>query len=83
MDRREHTIAIAISMAEDFGDRTGQSLFNNLPREVKEVVRGSLFDPFHKDLNRFEIASWVDDHLIFDDKGICGVFRGNTILWER
>ncbi len=63
--------------------RTGQYLFNCLPNEVANVVAGSLFDPFHKDLSSYEIRAWINEHLVFSDSGaIIGVFNKDDILWE-
>jgi hypothetical protein len=64
--------------------RSGQFLFNSLRHEVAEAVRGTLFDPFYKDLSEYEVADWLENHVIYNDQGemIC-VFSGNTILWEE
>lgn len=63
--------------------RTGQYLFNHLPAGVANVVSGTLFDPFQKELSKKQIIDWLDDHLIFDGKEIVGCFNNNTILWEK
>lgn len=66
------------------GQRTGQLLFNNLPHEVANHVRGTEFDPFHKDMSKQEIIDWFNDHVIFSDGDeIIVLFNGTEILWER
>jgi hypothetical protein len=63
--------------------RTGQILFNLLPRGAGGKVAGTFFDPFHKELCYTELQQWIDNHLIFDDDGaIIGVFNNNQLLWE-
>ena len=65
--------------------RPGQYLFNHLPDGAGTRVAGTLFDPFHKDMeSAHEIHKWMDEHLIFNWKTlqIIGVFDGNNIVWE-
>ena len=66
------------------GYRTGQLLFNSLRYEVAEKIRGTIFDPFYKEMSLFELIEWINNHIIYDNEGmmIC-VFDGNTILWEE
>jgi hypothetical protein len=68
--------------AKAFNQRTGQYMFNCLPENVAYFVRGTLWDPFHKDLTAFEISEWIDSHLIFDGSDIIGVFNGDQLLWS-
>jgi hypothetical protein len=63
--------------------RTGQYLFNHLPNPVAAQVRGTTFDPFHKDLTINEVHCWIQDHLIFDANRIIAVFNNDEILWEE
>lgn len=64
--------------------RTGQFLYNNLPNGAASVVAGTLFDPFHFELNSHEIEKWINDHLILDDADrVIAVFNNNQILWEK
>ena len=66
------------------GHRTGQALFNHLPVSAAQIVSGTLWDPFHRDLTREEIQEWVDHHLIFGDEyydDIIGLFSGEQLLW--
>lgn len=70
--------------ADKFNQRTGQYLFNSFPVEVANVVTGSMFDPFHKDMSQFQIEEWLLNHIVFNENGsIVAVFNENTILWER
>ncbi len=70
--------------ARSSGQRTGQYLFNRLPNGAAATVTGTLFDPFNKELNAFEIQEWIDDHLIFSSIGkLIAVFNGEKILWEN
>lgn len=66
-----------------YNQRTGQYIFNHLPDDCANLVRSTLFDPFYKSFNRVEVRQWMEDHLIFDDRGnIIGLFNNNSILWE-
>lgn len=70
--------------AKSTGQRTGQYLFNHLPDGAANVIAGSLFDPFHKDLSPYEIRAWLGDHLIFSPLGeVIAVFNQNDILWTE
>lgn len=70
---------------QEFPDlRTGQLLYNFLPGWAAKHVVSTLFDPFHKQMPLHEVASWIDEHLIFDDKGrLIGVMHGEKILCQR
>lgn len=72
-----------VSGARFYNQRTGQFLFNRLPEGAANVVRGTLFDPFYKELTPDQIVQWLDEHVVFDDYGIIGIFNNNQILWER
>lgn len=63
--------------------RTGQVMFNQMPHDVANAVRGTPFDPFYKDFNKQQILDWYDEHTIWNDHEIIVVFSANTILWER
>lgn len=63
--------------------RTGQALFLVLPDWVGLVVAGTPWDPFHRELTKFQIVNWINDHLIFKDDEIVAVFNGEDILAER
>jgi hypothetical protein len=69
--------------AQYYSQRTGQYLFNKLPLLVAAEVAGTSFDPFHKDLSKFEIYEWLDNHLIFQDQRIVGLFHNDVLLWEE
>lgn len=68
--------------ARSIEQRTGQYLFNHLPDGAQLAVRGTLFDPFHKELTHQEIVAWLENHLIFKGQEIVGVFNNNDILWD-
>ena len=73
-----------VHSAEKTTLRTGQALFNHLPFSAAQIVSGTLWDPFHRDLTREEIQEWVDHHLIFGDQyydDIIGLFNGEQLLW--
>jgi hypothetical protein len=73
-----------VTQARVHNQRTGQVMFNQMPHEVANAVRGTPFDPFYKDFRREEIIQWYDDHIIWDDYNhIAVVFSANTILWEK
>jgi len=73
-----------IMNAEKHGQRTGQYLFNGLPQEVRAVITGTVWDPFHKNMSQYQVEEWLDGHLIFNDNGgICGVIAGRKILWGK
>ena len=68
--------------AEQHHQRTGQYLFNGLPEEVRVVITGTVWDPFHKNMSQDQVEQWLSDHIIFNDNGgICGVVAGRKILW--
>lgn len=79
----EYARQICVNAASFDDIRSGQYLFNHLPDEVKPLVAGSMFDPFHKKLSEQQVLEWLQNHLIFDDRGqIIALFTGNNILWE-
>jgi len=63
--------------------RPGQYLYNHLPNGAAAAVNGTLFDPFHKDLDRDGIYEWLDNHIITHHGWIIAVFNNNQILWEQ
>jgi hypothetical protein len=64
--------------------RSGQYLFNTLPIGAATAVRGTLFDPFYKDMDLSAIKTWVENHLVLGEGGVVmALFDGNNILWER
>jgi len=69
--------------SRETGQRTGQYLFNLLPDHLSGIVTGTLWDPFHKDLEIEEIHQWIQDHLIFDGHRIIALFNNDEILWEE
>jgi hypothetical protein len=82
MEKLLENIRIAMETAT-FNLRLGQALFNSLPMWAGNVVAGTPWDPFHKDLTRFQMINWINDHLIFLDGEISAVFSGEDILAER
>lgn len=73
-----------MSKSQVHNQRTGQYLFNGLPFEAQLHVRGTLFDPFYKDMSQYQIEEWFNLHAIFNEQGsIIGIFDRDTILWER
>jgi hypothetical protein len=67
---------------EQHGQRTGQYLFNSLPDGAREVVAGTMWDPFHKELSQYQIEDWLANHVVFNDNGtIIGIIAGRRILW--
>ena len=73
--------------AHHTSQRTGQYLFNSLPEPITCVISGTLFDPFHEDMDAFQLTEWVQNHLVFGKspfakEGIIAVFDGNMLLWE-
>lgn len=84
MDQWAEMLAIFVcEEAPKEGERTGQYLFNGFWPPIQEVIRGKLFDPFYKEYSYIQLLEWIKDHIIFDENGDpCGVFDGETILWE-
>jgi hypothetical protein len=62
--------------------RNGQWLFNHLPIPVANLVAGTSFDPFHKMMSQEDIFNWLDNHLIFEDNEIIGLFHNERVLWD-
>jgi len=87
MERTE-LINTCLELASQGNDlRTGQLIFNFLPEGAQNAIRGTLFDPFHKNMDAYELTQWVQDHLVFGKinrgaEGVIAVFNGNDILWE-
>lgn len=83
-DAFRKTVQRATERARQTGERTGQALFNILPLDLGEIVAGTSFDPFHRELSFYEMITWLDDHLIIEDSGeIVAVYHGERILWEK
>jgi hypothetical protein len=40
------------------------------------------FDPFHKMMSQEDIFNWLDNHLIFEDNEIIGLFHNERVLWD-
>ncbi len=87
--RAEQLIEFIFKHAQRQGQRSGQFLFNTgLPQEAANAIRGTLIDPFYKDMGRQELREWIDNHIIFrdapgfEDVMIIGIFDGDRILWE-
>jgi hypothetical protein len=73
-----------VRMAAELDQRTGQFLFNYLRHEVAEAARGTVFDPFEKDLSQYEVEQWLESHIIYNDDGkMIAFFIGDLILWEE
>lgn len=73
-----------IRYAKENNQRTGQALFNLLPAVIGNLVSGTSFDPFHRDLSRAEMIMWFDNHFICEVTGeVVAVFHGERILWEK
>lgn len=79
---REHS-RFVIMGAESHHQRTGQYLFNGLPVGARDKIVGNLWDPFYKEMSQYEIERWLNDHIIFNDRGkIIGLINNNEIIWE-
>ena len=73
-----------LTNADVHHQRTGQYLFNGLPFEAQLHVRGTLFDPFYKNMSQYQIEEWLNNHVFFNEQGsIVGIFENDQILWER
>lgn len=73
-----------VAYARHNNQRSGQLLFNLLPDWATEVISGTIFDPFYKELSNDEIGEWIANHLIFNSKKeIVAVFNKNRILVQR
>ena len=72
------------NMANEFNERTGQVLFNNLRHEIADVVRSTNLDTFYKEMSLEEITDWLENHIIFDNQGkMVRLFSGRHVLWEE
>ena len=66
-----------------FNIRIGQALFNALPIWAGNVVAGTPWDPYHRDLTWFEVTNWMNAHLIFNNDELIAVMNNDEILAER
>ncbi len=83
MDWVKQYVDFVMRESKKVEQRPGQFLINSLPPGAYQVVTGTLFDPFHKPMERWHVVEWVDNHLILDEQEVIGVFNNNKILWER
>ena len=84
MNRSQREAEYICNMAAQLDQRNGQFLFNHLRHEVAEAARGTLYDPFYKELSQDEVAQWLEDHIVWNDDGrMIAFFIGETILWEE
>jgi hypothetical protein len=77
----EHLVTFVELRAKHQDERLGQALFNSIPAWGAEVIRASLWDPFHRRMDRDDVIQWIEDHIIFNSDGyIVAIMNGNTIL---
>lgn len=82
MSNTDQFVDHILRKAGNTGQRTGQYLYNSLPQIVAQLVNGKLFDPFHGEYTRAELAEWIDNHLIFEGNEIVALFDKDRIIWE-
>jgi hypothetical protein len=63
---------------------TGYIMARSMPKIVEKKILQTDFNPFYKNMTFTELLSWIQNHLIFNEKGsIVALFDNDTMLWER
>lgn len=83
-DKATYFSRFVVEGADINQEHVGHRLIDSLSPEVAGVVRNQEFNPrFIDDMTLEDVIDWVDEHIIFDNKGnLIGVIDHGELLWK-